>query len=93
MIAEVFEACMVILFGISWPLNIVKSIRTKSAKGKSFLFLAFILAGYVCGIIGKIVGGNITWVFAFYILNFVMVSVDIVLTIVNKKREEKVFDK
>ena len=93
MIAEVFEACMVILFGISWPLNIVKSIRTKSAKGKSFLFLAFILTGYVCGIIGKIVGGNITWVFAFYILNFVMVSVDIVLTIVNKKREEKVFDK
>ena len=37
--SEFLEACMVVSFGISWPMNIIKSLRTRSAKGKSLCFL------------------------------------------------------
>lgn len=87
MIAEIFEACMVVLFGISWPLNILKSIRSKTAKGKSFLFLLFIWTGYVFGVCSKLVSGNITYVFIFYVLNLVMVSIDVVLYFINRMRD------
>lgn len=80
---------MIISFGISWPMNIIKSYRTKSTKGKSLLFLLFIDFGYICGVVGKIVGNNITWVFAFCVLNLVMVSWDLVLYFINYTREKK----
>ena len=86
-LASLFEAVMIIAFGLSWPLNIIKSLQTKSTKGKSLLFLILIDLGYVFGILAKIISGNITYVFAFYIFNFVMVSADLVLYFINRKRE------
>ena len=77
--SEFLEACMVVSFGISWPMNIIKSLRTRSAKGKSLPFLLFIFAGYICGIASKLISGNITYVFVFYVLNLLMVGTDIVL--------------
>ena len=85
--AEILEAIMVICFGVSWPMNIVKSLRAKTAKGRSVLFLIFIIVGYIAGIAGKIISGNITYVFAFYILNLCMVSVDFALYFVNRHRD------
>ena len=43
MIAEILEAVMVICFGISWPLSIIKSVKSKSTKGKSLIFMIFIV--------------------------------------------------
>jgi formate hydrogenlyase subunit 3/multisubunit Na+/H+ antiporter MnhD subunit len=76
---EIFEAIMVICFGLSWPLSVYKSWKAKTVKGKSLLFECFILLGYVCGIVGKILTGKITYVFVFYILNLIMVSTDLCL--------------
>lgn len=87
--AEILEAAMIIAFGLSWPLNVYKSLKTKTTKGKSLLFLIFIEIGYICGITGKIIGNNITWVFAFYVLNLLMVSFDLVLYFINRDREKK----
>lgn len=70
---------MVICFGLSWPLSVYKSWKSRTAKGKSLFFEVFIWLGYVCGIVGKIITQNITYVFAFYILNIVMVSIDLCL--------------
>lgn len=86
--AQLFEAFMVISFGISWPLSIYKSLKSKTAKGKSLLFMCFILFGYVCGIAAKLISGNITYVFIFYVINFVMVFADIVLYFRNKKYDK-----
>lgn len=83
--AEILEAAMVILFGVSWPTSIIKSYRARTAKGKSLLFLCFIFFGYVCGITAKIISGNITYVFAFYVLNLLMVGTDIALFFRNKR--------
>ena len=76
---ELLEAFMIISFGISWPISLIKSIKSKSVKGKSLLFLFFILFGYICGILSKIIGDKITYVLIFYVLNFVMVFADICL--------------
>lgn len=83
--SQFFEALMVICFGISWPLSIRKSYLSRTTKGKSLLFILFILTGYAFGITSKLISGNITYVLFFYVLNFVMVSVDIALYARNAK--------
>ena len=83
--AEILEAAMVISFGVSWPTSIIKSYRARTAKGKSLLFLCFIFFGYICGIAAKIITGNITYVFAFYVLNLLMVGTDIALYFRNRR--------
>lgn len=87
--AQVFEAFMVICFGISWPVSIAKSIKSRSTKGKSLLFMVFIDIGYIFGIVGKILSGNITYVFIFYVINFFMVLTDILLYIKNRAGERQ----
>lgn len=78
--AQIFEILMIVSFGFSWPNNILTTYRNKSTKGKSLAFLLLIDFGYVCGIIGKIIGGNFVWyVMFFYVLNFIMVSADLCL--------------
>ena len=52
--ASLFETLMIVCFGLSWPLSIVRTLRTKSTKGKSPFFMAFIAFGYVCGIVAKL---------------------------------------
>lgn len=83
------EAAMVICFGVSWPLSIYKSYRSKTAKGKSIIFLCFILLGYALGIANKIVNHDINYVIGFYILNFVMVFIDFLLYFRNKQFDNK----
>jgi len=78
-ISAIFEAVMVISFGLSWPLSIYKSYKSRTTKGKSLFFMLFILFGYACGIASKLTGGNLTYVFFFYILNFVMVAADLAI--------------
>ena len=60
--AELFETLMLICFGCSWPMNLAKSIRSKTAKGKSVMFQYAIIIGYICGITGKILTGKVSYV-------------------------------
>ena len=81
--AQIFEVLMIVCFGLSWPFNIMKSWNAKTAKGKSLLFEVCILAGYCFGIAGKFMTDNVTYVLVAYIINVVMVAVDILLTLRN----------
>lgn len=83
----IFECVMLLCFGISWPISVYKSYTSKSTQGKSVVFTLAILIGYIAGIIGKIVGHNISYVLIIYIFNFVVVSIDFALYFINKKRE------
>ena len=85
--SQFLEALMVVSFGISWPLSIYKSYRSRTSKGKSLFFLLFILFGYACGIFSKITSGTITYVFLFYVLNFAMVGTDILMYFRNRRLE------
>ena len=93
MIGEILEATMIILFGISWPISVYKSLKAKTAKGKSILFLSFILVGYMVGIIGKIITDKINWVFIFYCINLTFVSIDFILYFINRKRDKVLTEK
>ena len=84
--AEILEVIMIVSFGASWPLNVIKSYRARTTKGKSFAFLLLIFFGYVAGIISKLVNesymsqiGQKWYVLFFYVLNFIMVGADIVM--------------
>ena len=80
---------MMICFGVSWPVSVYKSWTARTARGKSLVFEIFIWLGYVSGIIGKLLSGNITYVLAIYILNIVMVSVDIGLYFRNSRLDRQ----
>jgi lipopolysaccharide export LptBFGC system permease protein LptF len=84
---DIFEAGMLVCFGASWPINILKSIRSKSTRGKSLLFMYVILIGYVCGITGKLVYDHDVLLIVLYAVNFVMVAIDICLFYRNKRLE------
>ena len=94
--AELLEIVMIVSFGASWPMNVVKSYRARTAKGKSLGFLLLILFGYVAGITSKLVNeaymANFAakwYVLFFYVLNFVMVSTDLVLYIRNVRLDRE----
>ena len=81
--AQIFEAVMLICFGHSWPIRNIRSWKTRTAKGKSYWFLVFALVGYISGLSGKFISGNVSYVVFFYSLNTLMVGTDLVLTIRN----------
>lgn len=85
---SIFEALMLVCFGAAWPMNIAKSLRTKSTKGKSLAFLLIIEIGYISGIIHKILYSQ-DIVMLLYIINFLMVGTDIILYFIYRNREKK----
>ena len=94
LLADILEATMIVGFGISWPLSVYKAFKSKTAKGTSLLFLLFIECGYIAGITSKIVNPTFDWntrwwIFFFYVFNFVMVSINITIYFINKKRDKE----
>ena len=85
---SIFEAVMLICFGAAWPLNIYKSYTTRSAVGKSVVFLFVVIAGYISGIIHKILYSNDV-VMYLYLLNLIMVAIDAGLYFRNKKLDKE----
>ena len=89
--AQVFETIMLLCFGASWPFNIAKSIRSRTARGKSHIFEICVIVGYLCGLAGKLLSGNVTYMVVFYLVDILMVATDLVLTLRNQRldREEE----
>lgn len=86
---QIFEIIMLVCFGVSWPISVIKSIKTKSTKGKSPIFLSAIIIGYISGIIGKIVNGSVNYVLILYCINLFVVVIDFLLFFINKHNEKK----
>ena len=87
--AQIFETGMLICFGLSWPFNISKSLRAKTAKGKSMLFEVIIIIGYLMGLTGKFISGNVTYVAVVYVIDILMVSTDLLLTLRNHRLDKQ----
>ena len=51
--SELLEITMILCFGASWPMNVIKSYKSRTAKGKSLPFLLLITFGYIAGIFSK----------------------------------------
>ena len=98
--ASLMEMMMGVCFGISWPLNIIKAWRARSAKGISLPFYFFIWIGYVFAFVGKfvLIAANapqpwyetVHWyVMFFYVLNIAMVTTGIGIYFRNKHLDKK----
>ena len=94
--AELLEIIMIVSFGASWPMNVIKSYKARTTKGKSLAFLCLIFFGYIAGIASKLVNpaymdaiAQKWYVLFFYVLNFIMVGADLVLYFRNKKLDQK----
>ena len=88
-IYELMEVCMIVSFGCSWPLNVIKSYKVRTTKGKSLAFLLLIFGGYICGTTGKLMAPSSKWyVLFFYVLNFIMVGADLLLYFRNYKLDK-----
>ena len=75
---------MLLCFGAAWPFSIIKSYKSKSVAGKSPYFLIVVIAGYISGIINKVLYSN-DIVMYLYILNLLMVATDLALYYRNVK--------
>jgi hypothetical protein len=82
---EILETIMLICFGFSWPINVYKSIKSKTAAGMCKPFLILIILGYAAGIAAKFVSGNVNYVLAVYFINIAMVIINLGVYYRNKK--------
>ena len=94
--AELLEIIMIVSFGFSWPLNVMKSYKARTTKGKSLSFLCLIFFGYIAGIASKFVNETYManfaakwYVLVFYFLNWFMVGCDLLLYVRNKKLDKE----
>ena len=83
--AQAFEAIMLICFGISWPFNIAKSLKSRTAKGKSLQFEICVVVGYLFGIAGKFISLHAPYGRAFYTRVVLMGTPDIFLPCRNRR--------
>ena len=94
--SEILEVIMIVSFGASWPLNVIKSYKARTTKGKSLAFLCLIFFGYIAGIISKLLNeaymmsfASKWYVLVFYILNLCMVGIDLCLYIRNYRLDKE----
>jgi hypothetical protein len=84
---RILEAAMLFCFGAAWPVNIYKSLKSRSTGGKSILFLFVLETGYVFGILNKLLYDR-DMVMFLYLINFLMVAIDILLFFRNRRLEK-----
>ncbi len=94
--SEILEILMIVSFGVSWPLNVIKSYKARTTKGKSLSFLCLIFLGYIAGISSKFLNEAYMASFAekwyvlfFYVLNLIMVGIDLILYFRNKRLDQR----
>ncbi len=95
---------MVLCFGLSWPLNLIKAWRSRTAKGMSLPFYVLIWVGYIFAISGKLITiwysihvahtavvwtDAVKWyVMFFYVLNFFMLTCGILIYFRNARLDK-----
>ena len=94
--SEILEIIMIVLFGASWPMNLVRAYRGRTAKGTSPLFLGMVITGYIAGILSKFANPSYMaqiarkwYVLFFYFLNLLMVSLALIVYFRNRELDKK----
>lgn len=96
-LATVCEIILLVCFGASWPFNVIKAYKARTAKGTSLPFMSLIDFGYVAGIFKMVFTfiqndglKAVQWVaFAFYIVNLALVTTGIIIYFRNKGLDKK----
>ena len=86
---SIFETVMLVCFGFSWPLNVIKAYKAKTAKGTSLPFILLIITGYIAGISAKLISGQVNYVLIAYVLNLAIVSLNVIVYFRNVSLDKK----
>lgn len=86
---SILETIMLVCFGFSWPLNVIKAYKARTTRGTSLTFILLIITGYIAGITAKVISGQINYVLVAYILNLVIVSINIIIYFRNASIDKK----
>ena len=80
-ISQFCEFFMLFAFGFSWPFAIARTYRAKRVDGKSPMFMAIVLVGYVFGIMARMLDSDPSndWLIAVYLIDMTLVSTDLTL--------------
>lgn len=84
---SIYEIIMLLCFGAAWPFSIYRSYRSRSTNGKSVMFLAVLILGYIAGIMNKLFY-HYDHVVYLYVLNLLMISTDTALWFRNRRLEK-----
>jgi len=87
--SALLETVMLVCFGLSWPLNVWKNLKARTAKNMSLPFILLIILGYLAGIGAKLYTGSISYVLAVYVLNLMMVAANLVVYGINRKYDRQ----
>lgn len=88
-IAPILETIMLVCFGFSWPMNLIKAYKARTAKSTSLPFILLIITGYIAGISAKIASGNLNYVLIAYLINLAIVSLNLVVYFRNLALDKK----
>lgn len=84
MIYGIFEIGMMLCFAAAWPFNISRAWRARTAVGTSPWFMLVIEVGYALGMMNKVVNDDVNYVFAFYVLDFILVLIGLAIYVRNR---------
>lgn len=87
-ISSLFETLMLVCFGCSWPLNVIKAYKARTARGTSLPFILLIITGYIGGITAKILNHQTNYVLVVYFLNLIIVMANLVVYFKNAKLDK-----
>lgn len=90
--SSILETIMLVCFGLSWPINVIKAYKARTAKATSLPFILLIFTGYIAGICAKIVNVSnkpLDYVFVVYLINLAIVSLNIVVYFRNVVLDKK----
>jgi len=87
--AHFLEAVMLICFGISWPISLMKNIKARSAKSMSIHFILMIIIGYIAGIAAKCITHNYNYVLIIYFCNLIVVSINLIVYFINRQHDRE----
>ena len=86
---SIFETIMLVCFGLSWPLNVIKAYKARTAKGTSLPLILLIIVGYVAGITAKLVTNQMNYVLIVYLVNLAIVSMNLFVYFRNVALDKK----
>ena len=86
---SILETFMLICFGFSWPLNVIKAYKAKTAKGTSLPFILLIIFGYISGITAKLLMPQTNYVLIVYLINLAVVFLNLLVYFRNRKLDKE----
>lgn len=75
--SSILETIMLVCFGLSWPINVMKALKARTAKNMSLPFILLIISGYIAGIGAKLLTHQINYVLIVYFINLAIVTVNL----------------